>query len=78
MGLSIRATVYFDPALHRALRVRAANSGQSISDLVNAAVRQSLAEDAADLETFDERKQEPNLNFEQVVRNLKRRGKLSY
>jgi hypothetical protein len=76
MNLPKRATVYFDPALHRALRIRAAHSEQSISDLVNVAVRQSLAEDAADLEAFDARKKEPNLSFEDVLKDLKRRGKI--
>ena len=48
-----RATVYFDPNLHRALRVKAAETERSLSDLVNAAVRHSLAEDAEDLAAFE-------------------------
>jgi hypothetical protein len=71
-----RATVYFDPDVHRALRLKAAASDDSMSDIVNRAVRLSLAEDAEDLETFQKRKREPNLDFEQFVRALKRRGKL--
>ena len=71
-----RATVYFDPAIHRALRLRAAASDQSISDMVNQAVKLTLAEDAEDLAAFGERKREPNLDFEQFVKALKRRGKL--
>lgn len=71
-----RATVYFDPTLHKALRLKAAETDQSISDLVNAAVRHALAEDAADLEAFRERAKEPTLPFEDLVRDLKRRGKL--
>ena len=71
-----RATVYFDPSLHRALRVKAAETDRSLSDLVNAAVRQTLAEDAEDLAAFDERTREPNLAFEAVLKDLKRRGKL--
>jgi hypothetical protein len=71
-----RATVYFDPDIHRALRLKAAASDDSMSDIVNRAVRLSLAEDAEDLETFQKRKREPNLNFEQFVKSLKRRGKL--
>jgi len=43
-----RATVYFDSSLHKALRVKAAQTEHSVSDLVNAAVRRSLAEDAGD------------------------------
>jgi predicted transcriptional regulator len=71
-----RATVYLDPKLHRALRLKAVETDQSMSELVNEAIRQSLAEDAEDLAAFDERKKEPNLDFETVVKSLRRRGKL--
>lgn len=71
-----RATIYLDSTLHRALRVKAAETDKSVSDLVNAAVRQSLAEDAADLAAFEARVREPDLPFEDVVKDLKRRGKL--
>ena len=71
-----RSTVYFDPSLHRALRLKAAETDRTMSDLVNEAVRLSLAEDAEDLEAFEERAAEPNLNFEVVVRSLKRSGKI--
>jgi plasmid stability protein len=71
-----RATVYLDPNLHRALRVKAAQTDRSLSELVNAAVRRTLAEDAEDLAAFDVRAKEPNLAFELVLKDLKRRGKL--
>ncbi len=71
-----RATVYFDPSLHQALRVKAALADLSVSDLVNAAVRASLAEDAHDLASFEAREREPSLSFEDVLKDLKRRGKL--
>lgn len=71
-----RATVYLDSGLHRALRLKSAETEQSVSDLINDAVRVSLREDADDLEAFPRRAQEPNLNFEDVVKDMKRRGKL--
>jgi hypothetical protein len=71
-----RATVYLDPELHRALRVKAAETDQSISELVNAAVRQTLAEDAEDLAAYRGRAKEANLDFESVLKDLRRRGKL--
>ena len=71
-----RATVYFEPHVHRALRHKAAETERSVSDLVNDAVRASLAEDAEDLAAFEERATEPSLSFERVVRDLRRRGKL--
>ncbi|MBI4521538.1 MAG: CopG family transcriptional regulator [Gemmatimonadetes bacterium] len=71
-----RATVYLDPTLHRALRVKAAETETSVSDLVNHAVRRSLAEDAADLAVFEKRANEATLAFEDLLKDLKRRGKL--
>ncbi len=71
-----RATVYFDADIHRALRLKAAASEKSISDMVNDAVKLTLTEDVEDLEAFEQRKREPNLDFEQFVKALKRRGKL--
>jgi hypothetical protein len=71
-----RSTIYFDVDLHRAVRLKAAATDRSVSDLVNDAVRQSLAEDAEDLEAFERRRREPTLDFEELVRSMKRRGKL--
>jgi predicted nucleotidyltransferase len=67
--------VYFDRDIHRALRLKAASADKSISDMVNEAVKLTLAEDAEDLAAFAERRREPNLDFEQFVKALKRRGK---
>jgi hypothetical protein len=71
-----RATVYLDPAIHRALRVKAAETDRSLSDLVNEAIKLSLTEDAEDLAAFEERASEPNLSFEGVVKELRKRGKI--
>ena len=74
--MSKRATIYFDEPTHRALRLKAAETDQSISDLVNAAVRRALAEDAEDLQAFRDRADEPVLKFEDFVRGLRERGEL--
>ena len=76
MKTSKRATVYFDPELHRALRLRAVANDRSISDIVNEAVRLALAEDAEDLEAFDLRVRERSVPFETVLKDLKRRGRI--
>lgn len=76
MSTTRRATVYFDPSLHRALRVKALETDQSVSELVNAAVRATLTEDADDLAVARARAKEPSLRFEDVLKDLKRRGKL--
>jgi len=71
-----RATVYFDPDIHRALRLKSAATERTMSDVVNEAVKLSLAEDAEDLAAFDSRAKEPDLDFEKVVKALRRRGKI--
>lgn len=71
-----RTTIYLEAELHRALKIKAAETDRSISDLVEEAVRHCLAEDAEDLAAFEERGGEPDLPFEQVVKDLRRRGRL--
>jgi len=74
--LSKRATIYLDPDLHRALRLKAATAGRSISDLVNEAVRQSLREDREDLAAFADRVAEPTMSYEELLDDLKAHDKL--
>ncbi len=71
-----RATVYFDPDVHRALRLKAAASDRSISDMVNYAVKAVLTEDAEDSEAFTKRTNEKSLSFDTFVQGLKRRGRI--
>lgn len=71
-----RTTVYFDADIHRALRVKAAETDRSLSDLLNEAVKVSLAEDADDLAAFEARASEPDLAFEAVLKSLRRLGKI--
>jgi len=71
-----RSTVYFSPELHKALRLRAAESGRSVSVLVNSAVQQMLAEDAADLDSFLLHREEPEMSFENFICGLRRRGRI--
>ncbi len=71
-----RATIYFEPDLHRALKLKAAATDQSISEMVNHAVRLAMAEDAEDLMALEERAAEDELDFAAFVKSLRRRGKL--
>jgi hypothetical protein len=71
-----RVTVYLKPDYHRALRVKAAETEYSVSELVNSAVKLALLEDAIDLEAFEKRESDPLLAFEDVVKNLKGNGKI--
>lgn len=71
-----RATVYLDPKIHRALKIKAVQVSRSISDLVNEAIRNSLAEDFEDIEAFENRLNEPDLDFEYVLKDLRDSGKI--
>ncbi len=71
-----RATVYFDPILHKALKLKSIETSKSISDLVNEAVREALAEDAEDLAAFDERSNEGLISYDEMVKRLKKDGRI--
>lgn len=71
-----RATVYFDSALHRVLRLKSAETSRSVSELVNEAVSTALHEDLDDLDVFKERAREPTVSFESALQELKRNGKI--
>ena len=73
---SKRATIYFDPQLYRALRIKSAETERSVSDMVNDAIQLTLAEDAIDLAAFEERAHEPEITFEVVLKKLKKNGKI--
>jgi hypothetical protein len=74
--LTKKATVYMDPMLHRALRLKAAETSRSMSELVNQAIKLVLAEDAEDLAAFEERANEPLVLFENVLKELKKHGRI--
>ena len=71
-----RATIYFEPYIHKALRLKAVETSRSVSDLVNEAVRDTLAEDAEDLAAFDERADEPLISYDEMVKRLKKDGRI--
>ena len=68
-----RVTIYFDPEVHKALRLKGAATDRSVSEMVNEAVSLMLAEDARDAESVKARRTEPTIDFETFVRHLKRR-----
>ncbi|OGP56415.1 MAG: CopG family transcriptional regulator [Deltaproteobacteria bacterium RBG_13_52_11] len=71
-----RATIYIDPELHKALRLKAVETSRSVSELVNDAVREILSEDAEDLAAFRERAGEPLISYEEMVKRLKEDGRI--
>ena len=74
--LSKRSTIYLDPTLHQALRLKALETSRSMSEIINEAVKEALAEDAEDLAAFDERVDEPLISYEQMVKRLKKDGRI--
>jgi predicted DNA-binding protein len=71
-----RATVYLDPELHRALKIKSARIERTMSELINDAIHLSLAEDYEDLQAIEERQNEPNVDFKDILKDLKDSGKL--
>ncbi len=71
-----RSTIYLDPVLHKALKLKAIETSRTISDLVNTAVKEALAEDADDLGSFDERVGEPLISYDEMVKRLKKDGRI--
>ncbi len=71
-----RATIYLDPDLHKALKLKAVETSRSVSELVNDAVREALSEDAEDLQAFEERSSEPLISYDEMVKRLKRDGRI--
>ena len=71
-----RTTVYLDSDLHHALRIKAAETEHSMSELVQEAIKLSLAEDFIDLSAFEQRKKEPSLPFKDVLKKLRKNGKI--
>ena len=71
-----RTTIYFDPNLHKALRLKAVETSRSVSELVNEAVKEALVEDAEDLLAFDERADEPLISYDEMVKRLKKDGRI--
>lgn len=71
-----RATIYLDPDLHRALKIKAAETSASVSEIIERAIRRELSEDQEDLKAFKERENEGTISFEKVLADLKRNGKI--
>ena len=71
-----RVTVYLDPYIHKALKLKALETSRSVSDLVNRAVRVALAEDAEDLAAFEQRADDPLVSYDEMVRRLKKDGRI--
>jgi post-segregation antitoxin (ccd killing protein) len=71
-----RTTVYLDPDLHKALRLKSVAVSRSVSDLVNAAIREALVEDSEDIDAFEQRAAEPLITYDEMLKRLKKDGRL--
>ena len=74
--LTKRATIYFDPAVHRVLKIKSAQTDHSISEIINEALRHELAEDQEDLAVFSKRAKETTISYEDMLKKLKADGKI--
>jgi len=74
--LAKRATIYLDPILHKALKLKSVETSRSISELVNSAVREALVEDAEDLAAFDERAGEALISYDELIKRLRKDGRI--
>jgi hypothetical protein len=75
-SLTKRATIYFDPAIHKTLKMKSVEVSKSLSELIDGIIRRELLEDAEDLSAFEERISEPTITYESMVKKLKRDGKI--
>ncbi len=75
-SLNKRTTIYLEPQIHQALRLKSVETHRTISDLINEMIREQLAEDAEDLQAFNERANEPLISYEALLQALQRDGKL--
>jgi hypothetical protein len=76
MPAAKRVPIYLDPALHDVLREKAAEAEVSISEIVNEVLRLALDEDEADHAIFEQRRNDPTVNFDTALADLKHRGLL--
>jgi hypothetical protein len=74
--LSKRSTIYFDPDIHQALKIKAATTNSSLSELVDEAARLLMTEDEDDLQAFSDRVSEPSISYEALLKDLKKHGKI--
>lgn len=74
--LSKRSTVYLDPFLHQALKLKALETSRSMSEIINDALREALSEDAEDLAMFEERAGEPLVSYEDMIKRLRQDGRI--
>jgi predicted transcriptional regulator len=73
---SKRTTIYLDPDLHRALRLKAVTISQSVSQIISDAVKEMLSEDAEDIAAFEDRVKEPLISYDEMVKRLKKDGRI--
>ena len=74
--LAKRSTIYFDPIIHKALKIKSLETSRSVSEIVNTALREALAEDAEDIESFEERAGEKLISYAEMVKRLKKDGRI--
>lgn len=75
-SLSKRFTIRLDTGLHQMLRIKALETSRSMSEIINEAVKESLTNDADDIDTFKEKANEPLISHEQMIKRLKKDSRI--
>lgn len=73
-GAVKKSTIYMRDDLHKAIRMKAAETDRSVSDIIEEAVEQLLAEDHDDLNELKKRSKGPFVSYEQFLKGLKKDG----
>jgi len=74
--LSKRSTVYFDPSIHQALKLKSVTTHLSVSELIDEALKLFMREDQEDLQAFSDRAGEADMSYEELLNDLKEHGKI--
>tara|TARA_R100000027_G_scaffold32887_1_gene24094 strand:- start:736 stop:966 length:231 start_codon:yes stop_codon:yes gene_type:complete len=74
MGAMSKATLYLDESVHNALRIKAAETRQTMSDLVNDALKAALREDLEDISDWKKRKKEKTVSYDELLSQLQADG----
>jgi hypothetical protein len=76
--MTTKATLYLDADMYKTLKLRAVDTGQSISSLMNEALQAQLNEDLEDITNIRSRlaKKEQPLSYEAALKELQQNGTL--
>ena len=69
-----KTTIYLSPSVRRALKRRVIDTDQTMSEYVDRAIANAIAEDLEDIEAIDARRNEPTESLEDFLKAIKQDG----